>query len=368
MEKTFKEYNSLTQPEIDELWNKAIFIFDTNVLLNFYRYSDETAQKFIETIEKLNERVWLPYQVGLEFNKNRLSVISDQKKSYVEFDKKLNNLIEDVENKSRNPFLSESLLSKLISIREKIKIEVDNKISHYDDCINSNDKLFPKINSIFQGKVGEAYKDEELKKIYSEGDKRYKDKIPPGFKDNGKPENEKFGDLIIWKQIISKAKNDEVDLIFILDDRKEDWWLEHQGKTISPRPELLKEFRNETNKICHFYKPFQFLEFSNQYLKSQISTEIIEEVKNYNPKHNLEKNDEYVIIEILLSGKESEINLFISELKTAGYKILSEPSSNDFYKLAIILPNIPDLERRFNDKYLLNLKKYSLELIKKTIK
>ena len=80
MKDTFFEYNRLHEEEIKNLWDRAIFIFDTNVLLNLYRYSDDTSKKFLETIVKLETRVWIPYQVGLEFNKNRLKVISEQKK------------------------------------------------------------------------------------------------------------------------------------------------------------------------------------------------------------------------------------------------------------------------------------------------
>jgi hypothetical protein len=88
MKEKFKEYIPLTQQAIDELWKNVIFVFDTNILLNFYRYSNETSQKFIEIIERLDKRVWLPYQVGLEFNKNRLTVLSEQKNCYIAFEKK----------------------------------------------------------------------------------------------------------------------------------------------------------------------------------------------------------------------------------------------------------------------------------------
>lgn len=367
MKNTFKEYHPLTQEEIDELWVKSIFIFDTNVLLNLYRYSKDTSSKFIETIKLLNDRVWLPYQVGLEFNKNRLTVISDQKKCYSDFEKKINNLVEEVENNHRNPFISDELLNKLYSIRKEIKEEINNKISYYDGCL-VEDEVFSKINLVFQNKIGKCLTQEEIKKIYSEGDKRYKEKIPPGYKDCTKPETERYGDLIIWKQVISKAKEGNKFIIFVLDDKKEDWWLEHQGRTISPRPELLREFRTETGGNCHFYKPFQFLEFSNKYLDSKISTDIIEEVKQHENEIEYSRDNPFVILEITIRGMEKDFNLFISDLRTSGYKFFFESKLDDLFYLNVILPNIPDLERRFNDRYLMNLLKYNIELISKEIK
>jgi hypothetical protein len=258
-------------------------------------------------------------------------------------------------------------MEKLISMKEEIKKEIDDKVSHYDKYL-SNDLLFVKINEIFNGKIGKSFNSDEIKKVHSEGDKRYKDKIPPGYKDINKPENEKYGDLIIWKQIIQKSKEDEFNIIFVLDDRKEDWWLEHQGKTISARPELLKEFNSETLCDCHFYKPFQFLEFSNKYLNSEISTEIIEEVKNYKSDNELNKINQFVVLEIVLRGKEQDLDNFISDIKVSGYRIFLESNSNDLFYLTIILPNIPDLERRFNDRYLMNLSKYNIMLMSKNTK
>lgn len=361
MKNTFLEYNPLSQEVIKELWNNAVFVFDTNVLLNLYRYSDETSNKFIQTIIDLKARVWLPFQVGLEFNKNRLTVISDQKKHYEDFDKKINDIILEIDNKNRNPFLSASLFEKILAIKNDINHEVDDKIKKYDESLR-NDLLLNKMNSIFDGKVGDFFNEDELKKIYAEGEKRYKDKIPPGYCDIKKQENEKYGDLILWKQIILKSKNDNIDIIFVLDDRKEDWWLDHQGRTISPRPELLKEFRYKTNRNCHFYKPFQFLEYSNEYLGATIKAEVIEEVKSYNSE--IVKNDNFIQINATLQGKIFDLNVLINDMKNAGYNIYTEFSDiNDLHNVNIILPNIPDLERRLNTKYLSNLLSYNMSLI-----
>lgn len=362
MKNTFIEYNPLGKEIINKLWDNAIFVFDTNILLNLYRYSEETSKKFIETIAEFKDRVWLPYQVGFEFNRNRLSVISDQRKLYEDFEKKINDIISEIDNKNRNPFFSGSLFDKLLSIKIDIKCEIDNKIKVYQESL-INDLLLDKINAVFEGKIGNCFKPEELKQICIEGGKRYIDKIPPGYCDLKKPENERYGDLIIWKQIISKSKDSKMDIIFILDDRKEDWWLEHQGKTISPRPELLKEFRIETDRNCHFYKPFQFLEYSNEYLGKTIKDEIIEEVKNYTPETI--RNNNFIQINLTLQGEISNLNLLINDLKNAGYNVYNEINSiNDLHDVIIVLPNIPDLERRLTSKYLSNLVDYGINLIR----
>ena len=362
MKNTFFEYNPLSNEIIDKLWENAVFVFDTNILLNLYRYSEETSDKFLETITGFKDRVWLPYQVGFEFNRNRLTVISDQRKLYDDFEKRINDIINEIDNKNRNPFFSVSVFEKLLSIKGDIKNEIDNKIKAYQESLIT-DSLLDKINAVFEGKVGNCFKPEELKKIYIDGEKRYIDKIPPGYCDSKKPENERYGDLIIWKQIISKSKDSKIDVIFVLDDRKEDWWLEHQGKTISPRPELIKEFRIETDKNCHFYKPFQFLEYSGKYLGETIKDEIIEEVKNYTPETI--KNDNFILINLTLQGEISNLSVLVNDLKNAGYNVYTEFNSiNDLHDVFIALPNIPDLERRLTSKYLSNLVNYGINLIR----
>jgi hypothetical protein len=92
-----------------------------------------------------------------------------------------------------------------------------------------------------------------------------------------------FGDLILWYQIIEKAKEEETDaVIFVTDDKKEDWWWEHkvQGKkTLGPRPELIEEIRRVAAiSAFHMYNFEQFLRHSQQYLKSVVSKEAIEQV------------------------------------------------------------------------------------------
>src|SRR5262245_16420446 len=65
-----------------DLWRNAAFVLDANVLLNFYRYSDDAQSVLFDILDKLRDRIWLPHQAGMEFHKNRLEVISAQADSY----------------------------------------------------------------------------------------------------------------------------------------------------------------------------------------------------------------------------------------------------------------------------------------------
>ena len=75
----------------------------------------------------------------------------------------------------------------------------------------------------------------------------------PNNKENIQLECKKYGDFIIWKQLIEHAIDTKKNVIFVTDDEKEDWWEEFNGKTIGPRPELSKEFREKTSKLFLMY-------------------------------------------------------------------------------------------------------------------
>ncbi|TIH28598.1 hypothetical protein D4765_18385 [Subtercola vilae] len=71
----FREYFPPTPSEIKKFWKSATVVVDTNVLLSLYRTSDATSKTLGEVLASLSDRLWMPHQVGLEYSRNRLSVI-----------------------------------------------------------------------------------------------------------------------------------------------------------------------------------------------------------------------------------------------------------------------------------------------------
>ncbi|MDG6614114.1 PIN-like domain-containing protein, partial [Staphylococcus aureus] len=64
------------------IWENALFVFDTNTLLNLYRYQEETKNEFLQVLDKISNRIWIPHHVALEFQRNRLIVICEQKELF----------------------------------------------------------------------------------------------------------------------------------------------------------------------------------------------------------------------------------------------------------------------------------------------
>lgn len=283
MKSKFPGYFKLTNKEINELWENALFTLDANILLNLYRYSDETREEFFKILNKLKKRIWIPHQSAQEFFNNRLGVIRQQEKSYEETISALKSIEKEFHNSRQHPFLSDKLLKKFTSLNEEICKQLESNKDFHNNRITEDD-ILAKIESLFDKKVGNEFTEEQLQEICKEGEIRFKNKVPPGYKDSSKNDDtelnsRKYGDFIVWKQIIQKSKDLKQGVILLTDDRKEDWWVRFKGKTISPRPELIKEFQLETEQSFHMYQSDRFLEFARDFLNEKVDEKAIEEIR-----------------------------------------------------------------------------------------
>jgi predicted nucleic acid-binding protein len=278
----FKE----SEKNLKQVWDSCIFVFDANILLNFYRYSDSTRREFLQLLQKIQERVWLPHRAAEEYLNNRLSVIDQQERSYDETAKSINSLRSDLDNARQHPFVSQQTMNQVNKIFDLLCNELsENKGIHTKRI--SNDEIKESISSIFENNVGQPYSREDLEKMIIDGEERYKQKIPPGFKDGTKSGDSdvftekcrKYGDLIVWNQVIDKSIEAKKGIVLVTDDKKEDWWEKFKGKTVGPRPELVKEFKDRAENTFHMYQADRFLELARENLNEQVSDEIVEEIR-----------------------------------------------------------------------------------------
>jgi hypothetical protein len=227
----------------------------------------------------VQDRIWIPHQVGLEFSRNRLEVISQQEEAYDSVIKKLNEAMEKIQAPREHPFLSEGKKKKLEEVLKEVLEELEGRKKKHTALYN-NDPILKKVFELFDGKVGAPFPQDRLAEIYKDGAKRYEQKSPPGYEDkNTKKEDErKYGDLIVWYQLIDKAK-DGKPIIFVNDDGKEDWWLIHKGKTIGPRPELIAEMLDKAKAQFYMYQPWRFMEYAGKQLNREVTETAIEEAK-----------------------------------------------------------------------------------------
>lgn len=297
MRTKFPGYYKPTTEEFENLWKTAIIVLDTNVLLDLYRYSDETVSVLLENINGLKERIFIPYQVSLEYHRNLNEVISTQIENYRKTILTLEEFKKQLDAKRSHPFLAKELHEEINGFCIKFDDALNCKKLEIEKLITDN-PIKEKLAEILDSNVGNSFSSSELEKIYQEGALRFQDKIPPGYKDEkNKKGNDKYGDLVIWKEILKLTKEKNANIILVSGDVKEDWFLIHFGKTVGPRPELVHEFKENNESLFYIYPTNQFLEFSNQYLSTSIDKEILDEVGkvmetfNSKPKDDSEVTD-----------------------------------------------------------------------------
>lgn len=136
------------------------------------------------------------------------------------------------------------------------------------------------ISELIGESVGEKPTLLEIDRYRSEGKKRYENQIPPGYIDaKDKSDNEKYGDFIIWEQMIVEAQSRSVPVIFLSDDRKKDWVNKHNGLDIGPLPELVEEFGSRTNQTFYNYSLISFLRNAKRYTKLTITDNAFSEIE-----------------------------------------------------------------------------------------
>ncbi len=330
----------LSEDDFSELWDNAIFVFDTNFLLDIYRSSISRRKDIFKILEKLKEedRIWLPYQVANEFLNNREKTIKTEKDSFKKAKdeltkwknerKELKSLKKIFENNKR--IISseiESLFDEkevhyaeyiqgVEEIEQVFLDQINNLEENYSDLDSKNDGILEQILDLFDdSKVGNPYNKETLQEKYKEAETRYQESIPPGFKDaNKEKEEEKYGDVMIWFQILDFAKEKSKPIIFVTRDNKVDWWIKENGKSITPHMELRHEFKEIVKQKFWMYQTKDFLKEAENRLNLEIDDKSIEETDD--------------IAEIELSMKNSLSNLSQKLIEEKSYIPLKEKKND----------------------------------------
>lgn len=248
---------------VGEIWANAIFVPDANVLLHCLRHSAKVRQEILRIFEVLKDSIWIPHQVGLEFHRNRLDVEFSAQDAYdrltQDYEAALNQAREKLRQLRAHPTIGvERELSALNMFMIDFRARMEEaKEAHPEQDIHA---AVERLTTLLDGRVGDKWPSDQLTSIKKEGEDRYARKVPPGYKDSKKDGDlNKFGDLIIWKDMISEAAAEKRPVIFISDDAKEDWWWIHRGRKLGPRPELVEEFKEASGQDFHLYEFAQFL-------------------------------------------------------------------------------------------------------------
>lgn len=295
-----------------ELWNNAIFVFDSSALLELYFLPKKTREQiYIDIFEKTPSRLWIPFQVQYEYLKNRDHIIKKPitekyqplrekiKKLGIDISSKILKEIEGIKNDTKNddkhPYIEQSKIDGFKEVVNEFSItskdfekEVLLQIDKAEEDISNvaqDDDVLKALEKHFE--VGREFSFTEIIEITKEGRNRFEYKIPPGYGDlyeKSKKGTQIFGDLILWKQILEYSGQMNKPIIFVTNDlAKDDDWCYLESNTSekriqSPREELIKEMKDLSNVDFWMYALPQFLFKANEYLNASIEEEQIQSI------------------------------------------------------------------------------------------
>ena len=305
-----------SEAEFSDLWENATFVFDTNFLLDLYRVSRFTAEDYLNNIlEHIQDRIWLPHQVVNEFFDRREGEIHSEAES---FQKALLDIAkwknEQQNFSSLHGYLNQAgrivsdgvkdlfnnqkaYLDAIEKIEQSFREKIEQLEKDHTSLNPYEDSILEKLLLLFDTKVGEPFPEEDLANLHKEADDRYQRLQAPGFRDKDKKDERKYGDFILWKQILDFAKKESRPIIFVTSEKKEDWWKKRGHEIVSPREDLRREFLECTQQQFWMYRTQRFLELAEKKLKVEINPRSIDETIAIADLESVEESNDQISIQ-----------------------------------------------------------------------
>lgn len=363
MKDEFPGWYAKTPEDLKALWEQAIFVPDTNILLHLIRHSASVRAQLAAVFERKKDALWIPYQVGVEFQRRRLDVQQQTKDAYDKLTEEMTSAVNQARNKLNqyraHPVIDfERELTALdVYLGDFEKRMTEAKSKHPTEELATS---FQQVSELFAGRIGAKPTEERLAAIRKEGEDRYTKKIPPGFEDakKGGDGGDKYGDLIIWKEMIEKAKADKRPIIFVTDDGKSDWWHIHHGKKLGPHPYLVEEFLAATGQQFHIYELPQFLRHSAE-TGSAIQPEAVQRIAETMIADTQALTDQTATSERSLAmkalrselrGKEFELDGLIKSLIDSPPRTGEETLNDSKHKLKLRIGEITEVVNVLREK------------------
>lgn len=317
MKDVYGEYSTYSDEEMAEIWKQSVVVVDTNVILDFYCFGQQTLTDYYKVLNAIKDsgNLWMPHQVGYEFYENREGIISRQKAQYERIISYIDEAKEKISGLSNNTINHAQLdfadIARQYDAKVRtIKSKMQRAERSHPDYIK-DDAIVKELEQIYSTDIiGPRFSTEELEALSKEGEIRYSKQIPPGYKDAKKDEKpgskieRKYGDLIIWKQIIDEAKKRSKPVIFVTNDSKEDWVrYSSDKKRLGPKTALRRELLDEAGVDFFLLSSDDFLTEAHKRLNLSVEDASVEEVKRYRELEHERMRDLDIEIDMNTSGE-----------------------------------------------------------------
>lgn len=305
------------QPSVDDVKRRTFFqdgvvVLDTNVLLSLYEYTETSREEVLAALQQAAGRLWMPYQVGLEFVRGRRSTLESRKRALSDAAAEVNKRImaarkaivearnvvcaqlnkyaraED-EIAELNSLVSEASVDQHLDIyRQAFRRHLDMLKSDHGLALSSSDAedpILPRIAELYGERIGEQPDDEVLRKRIEDATTfRFPNKIPPGFADSGKDTPLKSaGDFLLWEELIEHVRRlpeDKRRVLFVSNDTKEDWYQSDSGSSgPRPWPSLIDELKRRACADLRIETQLNFYGGIKEFLDAQLADDTYAEIE-----------------------------------------------------------------------------------------
>lgn len=242
----------LAQQGLSSLLDNSTIIFESELLLALFRMREAEGSCFLTILEspEISEKLWLPYDAAWRYHNQVNRVIMKEIERINSTLKHLTTCIEDIEDVQRFPYLKVDMIEGFKNITNGIyqacKEEIDMLSGNIKGC-----SIKDRIKSLFNDRIGNEYSEADLENIYHEAEKRDKESIPPfGDIEYTSDQRLHYHNLIVWKQILSHAKNRMEDgifnnFIYVTWKFSQDWYYIVGDQKISTSHSLQDEFQKQ---------------------------------------------------------------------------------------------------------------------------
>jgi predicted nucleic acid-binding protein len=165
--------------------NWIVFV-DTNVLLDFYRFSGGNASEMLQQLDAHKNEIILTRQVLMEFLKNRRSAI------VAAFSQLSKPIVPALPLNLRGLVVSNAMITQLKDAEASYK-EIERKIKAIIETPSENDDVFKLVTTVFSSRA-----DDEGDELFEKVSNRWQRGYPPR-----KDKDNSIGDALNWEAMLA---------------------------------------------------------------------------------------------------------------------------------------------------------------------
>lgn len=332
MKSVLPEWYPHDDETLGEILRTGTIALDTNALLDLYRVSKQQRTEILDVLSAVRDRLFIPYQVAFEFQRNRLKAVRDNGAIY---DSLVDSFVlkQSLLNDIRDRQLKAEVQKLFEDVSRTFKDQLDRLRAEHTLTVESAKKADPVLEALDEllpiGSVGARPKEDVLADRRRTAHQRIKDEVPPGFAD-AKNKDDPTGDYLIWAELLERAVGTSRPLMFVSNDEtKGDWYrAKISGHSLGPLPELVAEMRTALpDHPYHQTNLASFLWLAKKYLGLSVDNETIDSVKQIEIYRSPDDEKRTAHIRPTPSARWQELNNLITVDATL-HKLMDQPLSD----------------------------------------